>query len=35
MIRETKKMFHDDDIKISATTIRVPVVRAHSESINL
>ena len=35
MIRETKKMFHDEEILISATTIRVPVMRAHSESINL
>ena len=35
MINETKKMFHDNDIKISATTIRVPIMRAHSESINI
>ncbi len=35
MIRETQKMFHDDDIRVSATTIRVPVMRAHSEAINL
>ncbi len=35
MIRETKKMFHDDDIQVTATTIRVPVMRAHSEAINL
>jgi aspartate-semialdehyde dehydrogenase len=35
MIRETKKMFHDDAIQITATTIRVPVMRAHSEAINL
>ena len=35
MIRETKKMFHDEEILVSATTIRVPVMRAHSESINL
>ena len=35
MIRETKKMFHDDDIGVTATTIRVPVMRAHSEAINL
>ena len=35
MIRETKKMFHDDEIQVTATTIRVPVMRAHSEAINL
>ena len=35
MINETKKMFHDESIKISATTIRVPIMRAHSESINI
>ncbi len=35
MIKETKKIFHDDKIKISATSVRVPVFRAHSESIAL
>ncbi len=35
MIRETKKMFHDNGIQVTATTIRVPVMRAHSEAINL
>jgi aspartate-semialdehyde dehydrogenase len=30
---ETKKIFADKDIKISATTVRVPVVYGHSESI--
>ncbi len=35
MVNETKKMFHDDSIKISATTVRVPIMRAHSESINI
>lgn len=35
MIKETKKIFHDDKIKIAATTVRVPVFRAHSESINV
>jgi aspartate-semialdehyde dehydrogenase len=35
MIRETKKMFHDEAIQVTATTIRVPVMRAHSEAINL
>ncbi len=35
MVRETRKMFHDDALQISATTIRVPVLRAHSEAINV
>lgn len=35
MVKETKKIFHDDDIKVSATTVRVPVLRAHSESITV
>ena len=35
MIKETKKIFSDEDIKVSATCIRVPVLRAHCESINI
>lgn len=35
MIDETRKIFHAPDIAITATCIRVPVLRAHSESINL
>ncbi|MEE2658973.1 MAG: aspartate-semialdehyde dehydrogenase [Candidatus Latescibacterota bacterium] len=35
MIRETRKMFHDDDIQVTPTCVRVPVMRAHSEAINL
>jgi len=35
MVHETHKMFHDDTIRITATCVRVPVLRAHSESINL
>jgi aspartate-semialdehyde dehydrogenase len=34
VIRETAKIFEDDTIAISATCIRVPVLRAHSETIN-
>jgi len=33
MIRETRKIFADPDIRISATCVRVPVLRAHSESL--
>ena len=35
MVHETHKIFHDYNIGISATTIRVPVYRSHSESINI
>lgn len=35
MINETHKIFDDPSIAITATCIRVPVLRAHSESINL
>ncbi|MGG7164265.1 aspartate-semialdehyde dehydrogenase [Clostridium ihumii] len=35
MINETKKIFHDDALKITATTVRVPVYHGHSESINI
>jgi len=35
MIDETKKILHDDALKITATTVRVPVVYGHSESINV
>lgn len=35
MIWESKKILHDDSLKITATTVRVPVFNSHSESINL
>ena len=35
MVLETRKIFHCDEILITATCVRVPVLRAHSESINL
>ena len=35
MVNETRKIFHDDSLRISATCVRVPVLRAHSEAINL
>lgn len=35
MINETHKIFHDDNIRITATTARVPVFHGHSESINI
>jgi len=35
MLNETRKIIEDDSIRVTATTIRVPVFRAHSESVNL
>ena len=35
MVNETRKIFNAPDIRITATCIRVPVLRAHSEAINL
>jgi aspartate-semialdehyde dehydrogenase len=33
LVKETHKIMHDDTIKISATTVRVPVRTGHSESV--
>jgi len=33
LVRETHKIMHDNKIKISATTVRVPVRTGHSESV--
>ena len=35
MILETRKIFHYRDVLITATCVRVPVMRAHSEAINI
>ena len=35
MVNETRKIFNAPDLRISATCVRVPVLRAHSEAINL
>jgi aspartate-semialdehyde dehydrogenase len=35
MVNETKKIMHDDEMRITATTVRVPVYRSHSESVNI
>ena len=35
MILETKKIMGDDSIKVTATTVRIPVMGGHSESINI
>ncbi|OCR02779.1 aspartate-semialdehyde dehydrogenase [Oscillatoriales cyanobacterium USR001] len=35
MVNETRKIFGTQNIRITATCVRVPVLRAHSEAINL
>ncbi|WP_026966597.1 aspartate-semialdehyde dehydrogenase [Algoriphagus terrigena] len=35
MINETKKIFSDDTIKVTATTVRIPTMGGHSESVNV
>ncbi len=35
MIDETKKIIGDDSLRITATTVRVPVYRSHAESVNV
>ncbi|MDA8228272.1 MAG: aspartate-semialdehyde dehydrogenase [Desulfitobacterium hafniense] len=35
MVKETRKIFNVPDMAITATTVRVPVLRSHSESINI
>ena len=35
MLNESRKMLHDDSLQVSCTCVRVPVMRAHSESLNL
>lgn len=35
MVNETRKIFNVPQLRISATCVRVPVLRAHSEAINL
>ena len=35
MINETRKILDRPDLKVTATTVRVPVLNSHSESINV
>lgn len=35
MVNETRKIIGDDSIRVTATTVRVPVFRGHSESVNI
>ena len=35
MVKETNKILRDENIKVTATTIRIPVMGGHSESVNI
>jgi aspartate-semialdehyde dehydrogenase len=35
MVNETKKIMGDDTIQLTATTVRIPVMGGHSESVNI
>ena len=35
MVNETKKIMGDDTIQVTATTVRIPVMGGHSESVNI
>jgi aspartate-semialdehyde dehydrogenase len=35
MVNETKKIMQDDSIRVTATTVRIPVMGGHSESVNV
>lgn len=35
MINETRKIMGDDSIRLTATTVRIPVMGGHSESVNI
>jgi aspartate-semialdehyde dehydrogenase len=35
MVKETNKIMMDDSIRVTATTVRIPVMGGHSESVNV
>jgi aspartate-semialdehyde dehydrogenase len=35
MVKETAKIMRDDSIRVTATTVRIPVMGGHSESVNV
>jgi aspartate-semialdehyde dehydrogenase len=35
MVNETKKIMQDNNIRVTATTVRIPVMGGHSESVNI
>jgi aspartate-semialdehyde dehydrogenase len=35
MVNETKKIMRDDSIRVTSTTVRIPVMGGHSEAVNI
>lgn len=35
MVNETRKILRDEEIRVTSTTVRIPVVGGHSESVNV
>jgi aspartate-semialdehyde dehydrogenase len=35
MVNETRKIMRDDNIRVTATTVRIPVMGGHSEAVNI
>src|SRR5690606_22244089 len=35
MVKETCKIMRDDSIRVTATTVRIPVMGGHSEAVNV
>ena len=35
LVHETRKIFGDETIRVTATCVRVPILRAHSEAVNI
>jgi aspartate-semialdehyde dehydrogenase len=35
MVNETRKIMRDDSLRVTSTTVRIPVVGGHSESVNV
>jgi aspartate-semialdehyde dehydrogenase len=35
MVNETRKIMRDDSIRVTATTVRIPVMGGHSEAVNV
>lgn len=35
MLNESRKMLHEPSLRVSCTSVRVPILRAHSEALNL
>ncbi len=35
MVAETRKIFHEPELRVTATCVRVPVLRAHAEALNM